>query len=175
MSGIKSIFFFFFFFFLYFCFIARASILNAPSGASLLVAQHRPPEDLYKGGVNYEYFSPTIEIIKKYTKPMEVGDGVDFRITKSGQGLMTHTTGDGGVDSYLSSLGFSPSMETIDVGFNRTLSIGSQSGDVAVFGFQELCEGYVAAGEYRAVGRRYPVVVMRGVPRMTLKKHNESR
>eukprot|EP00518_Triparma_eleuthera_P012751 CAMPEP_0182485812 /NCGR_PEP_ID=MMETSP1319-20130603/45881_1 /TAXON_ID=172717 /ORGANISM="Bolidomonas pacifica, Strain RCC208" /LENGTH=237 /DNA_ID=CAMNT_0024687843 /DNA_START=269 /DNA_END=979 /DNA_ORIENTATION=- len=48
-------------------------------GVVLVCTSNREVGRLYEGGVNYEYFRPTLDRIRAHAKEIEVGDGTDHR------------------------------------------------------------------------------------------------
>ena len=112
------------------------------SGCVLVASSNRPISKLYEGGVNYEYFKPTLGVLKRHMKEVKVGEdeGVDHRRGKEGQGKMYFRTGNGGVREFLKKRGFKPAEKEINAGFGRVVKIGRQDKGMAVFDVEEVRE-----------------------------------
>jgi len=88
--------------------IADALILNNllfhlfSNNCVIVATSNRPVSDLYKGGVNYEYFKPTIVMIKNYCREIEVGDSaLDFRTEKAKESEVRDTLKNGSAPRWL--------------------------------------------------------------------------
>ncbi|GMH80102.1 hypothetical protein TL16_g08406 [Triparma laevis f. inornata] len=161
--------------------ILRNLLFNLFNSNTVVVAtSNRPIRDLYKGGINYEYFEPTLGMIERFCREVEVGEeGLDFRREKAeeSEGRSFKVGGEVGeiVEGWVGE--WEGKEVEIEIEFGRVLKadkadLGKRIGE---FEFDELCDRYYGSSEYRAIGMNFDVVILKNVKRMTLKNHNQSR
>ena len=64
--------------------------------------------------------------------------------------------------------------ETLIV-MKRQLVVPRAAGNVAWFGFDELCARPLAAADYLAIAERYAAVIVEGIPRLDPRRRNEAQ
>jgi cell division protein ZapE len=154
-------------------------------GVKVVTTSNRPPRDLYKGGLNREFFVPFIELIERRMLVVEVNGPVDYRLERLTGVKVWHVPNGPEATAALSRAFFQltdypvedrakvPS-EEIDVGAGRKLHVPKSLKGVAVFSFKRLCGEPRGAADYLAIARRYHTVIIVGIPVMGPDMRNEA-
>ncbi|MCR2833697.1 cell division protein ZapE [Parerythrobacter lacustris] len=161
----------------------RALIVDR--GVTVVTTSNRPPDDLYKDGLNREHFLPFIELVKERLDVVPLNGPVDYRLERIG-----------GIDSWHAPIGeeatarirqaffqltdFAPEdaahvpTAELDVGGGRTIHVPKSLKGVAVFSFSRLCRQARGASDYLAIARYYHTVFIVGIPQMGPEDRNEA-
>lgn len=138
-------------------------------GVVMVVTSNRPPDDLFKGGLQRERFLPAIALIKERLDVLELAAARDYRLGR-GQGIKVYHTPDGpAADEALESIftnynnGHAPRRDSIFV-LGRELAVPRAGEGIAWFTFEELCERPLGPSDYLAIASLYPVVMLSGIP-----------
>jgi len=138
----------------------------------IVATSNRPPEDLYKNGLNRQLFLPFIALIKQKFDLLEVSGPRDFRLEQ----LMAAPV-------YYAPLGpaANDAMErawrrltqgahaqhvVLDVG-GRALRVEREAAGVARFTFEELCARPLGAADYIEIAERFHTVLLEDVPKLS--------
>ncbi|MFZ1741558.1 MAG: cell division protein ZapE [Pontixanthobacter sp.] len=161
----------------------RALIVD--QNVTIVTTSNRPPQDLYKDGLNREHFLPFIDLITERLDIIPLNGPTDYRLDRLG-----------GIDSWHSPLGDAataqvreaffrltdydpddgdnvPSAE-LDLGGGRSLHVPKALKGVAVFSFKRLCSEARGASDYLAIARRFHTVIIVGIPVMGPDERNEA-
>ncbi|EFJ47611.1 hypothetical protein VOLCADRAFT_61252, partial [Volvox carteri f. nagariensis] len=167
--------------------VADAMILNRhvtlfgrlwDRGLVLVATSNRPPDDLYKGGLQRNLFMPFIHRIKVRCRCHDMNSTTDYRrLAQHQRGLyfssppsssLYSPLGDPLLERFrelVSEAGVSPAPGRVEVMMGRSLEVPLAAGGwVCMFSFQELCGRPVAAADYLALTATYHTVALRGVP-----------
>ena len=163
------------------------------SGCILIATSNRPPEDLYKGGLNRESFLPAIAMIQQACvvhcmNDVADGSSTDYRRMTSASDLeMFHSPLSEGATRELDAAfmtlsgghgegsGAVSEDVTLEVMMGRTLTIAAARDGVARMDFEQLCGGNLGAADYLALVENYHSLVLDGVPQFTRESMNELR
>lgn len=154
-------------------------------GTVVVATSNRPPTDLYEGGLNRSYFMPFIDLMERHNVVHEMQSETDYRLFMADQKMYLVNSGEdfnelrlqiGEIVDRLRD-GLPEISKDLDVGYQRTLKVSSADGQglVGRFQFEELCDRDLGASDYRSLARHFSVVVVEGVPIMTLQEHNKAR
>ncbi|MGN6208571.1 cell division protein ZapE [Asticcacaulis sp.] len=147
----------------------------------LVATSNRPPDDLYKDGLNREHILPFIAMIKDRTTLVQVSGPKDFRLDRL-RGAKTW---------------FSPSTEPHAIAaFNtlwadmkhlmtemdavltvneRKLHFARAAGPMLRATFSELCAANNGPADYLAIAERFTTVFIEGVPILSPSNRNEAK
>jgi cell division protein ZapE len=154
-------------------------------GVVVVTTSNRPPNDLYKDGLNRELFLPFIALVEERLKVVELDGPTDYRLQRL-QGVTTwHVPNGPEATAALSRAFFQltdfpvedranvPS-EELDLGGGRTLHVPKSLKGVAVFSFKRLCGEARGSPDYLALAQRFHTVIIVGIPVMSPEKRNEA-
>ena len=154
-------------------------------GVAIVTTSNRPPQELYKDGLNRELFMPFIAMIERVMAIVPLNGPIDYRLDRL-QGLDTWLVPNGPeATAKLSDAFFRLTdypvedrahvpTEELDVGAGRSLHVPKSLKGVAVFSFKRLCGEARGAADYLAIARRFHTVILVGIPRMTREQRNEA-
>jgi cell division protein ZapE len=154
-------------------------------GVAIVTTSNRPPQDLYKDGLNRELFIPFIDLIEAKMEVVSLNGPTDYRLDRM-QGLETWLVPNGPeATAKLSQAFFQMTdypvedrakvpVEELDVGSGRTLHVPKSLKGVAVFSFKRLCGEARGAADYLAIAHRFHTVIIVGVPVMGPEMRNEA-
>ena len=154
-------------------------------GVTIVTTSNRPPQDLYKDGLNREHFVPFIALIERELDVVPLNGPTDYRLDRIG-GLATwHTPlGDAATEkvreAFFRLTDFAPEdaahvpSADLKVGETRVLHVPKSLKGVAVFSFRKLCAAARGAPDYLAIARAYHTVIIVGIPRMGPDNRNEA-
>ena len=154
-------------------------------GVAVVTTSNRPPQDLYKDGLNRELFLPFIALIGERLTVLPLDGPTDYRLERL-RGVTTwHVPNGPGATTALSEAFFKltdtpvedrakvPTEELV-VGGGRTLHVPKSLKGLAVFSFKRLCGEARGAADYLAVAQRFHTVILVGIPVMGPEKRNEA-
>jgi predicted ATPase len=147
------------------------------NGTVVVATSNRPPEELYLDGLNREYFLPFIDLLKRWCKVIDMHSNKDYRLT----GVVSvskkvYFYPSKMYDSILNSF-FSPAVPLeIDVSFGRRSQVQyDQQHQSCKMSFDELCKKDLGAHDYGVLARRFPSIIVYGIPVFKPSMHNEAR
>lgn len=149
------------------------------AGVTIVTTSNRPPDDLYKDGLNRQLFTPFIALLKEQLQVIEIGGEADHR-----QGLLA------GSDTY-----FTPANATAkseidalwqgltngqDAPFTLTVKgrevvLPRFHNGAARMPFYELCGRPLGAADYLALVDAVRVLVLEDIPRLSRSNFNEAK
>ena len=166
--------------------IADAMILGRLFGALfghgvvVVATSNRPPDDLYKDGLNRALFLPFIELLKERAEVLRLDSRTDFRLEKIGDSPVYFTPlgeeADAAMDDLFVRLtgGVAPKPTTLTV-YGHAVEVPAQASGVARFSFEDLCSKPLAASDFLAIARAYHTVFVDRIPRLVHERRNEAR
>ncbi len=155
------------------------------AGVTIVTTSNRPPDDLYKDGLNREHFLPFIALLKERLFVESLNGPVDYRRERLGGVALWHVpNGDVATealsDAFFRLTDYPPSdsehvpSEDIAVQGGRTLHVPKSLKGVAVFSFKRLCVEARGAPDYLAIARHYHSVILVGIPKLSKEFRNEA-
>ncbi len=149
-------------------------------GVTVIATSNRPPDDLYKDGLNRQLFMPFIERLKARFAVLEVAGQRDFRADGLAAGdtywspITTATRAAFDAAWRAASCGARAHRETLDV-LGRAISVPAAWSDTARFDFSDLAERALGARDFLAIARRYGVVFIENVPRIPAERRDQAK
>ncbi len=152
---------------------------------AVVTTSNRPPQDLYKDGLNREHFVPFIELIEEELDVVGLNGPTDYRLDRIGDMTTWHTPiGNEATakvrEVFFRLTDFDPEdaanvpSGTLMVGTKRSLHVPKSLKGVGVFSFKRLCAEARGAPDYLAIARAYHTVIIVGIPQMGPEKRNEA-
>jgi cell division protein ZapE len=142
------------------------------AGVTLVATSNEAPDELYKGGLQRERFTPAIEAIKAHMHVTTLAGPIDYRLRALERAEIYHTPLDRAADESLrasfSSL-IPPDRDktagpiSID---DRPLPAVLYADGIIWFTFKALCEGPRSAADYIEIARSYQTVLVSGIPQL---------
>lgn len=137
----------------------------------IVATSNRPPDDLYKNGLNRQLFLPFIALIKQRLELVEVSGPHDFRLRQLMAAPVWYAPLGPAADEALDRAwrrltgGAAAQALTLDVG-GRALRVEREAAGVARFTFDELCARPLGAADYLEIAERFHTVLLERIPRL---------
>jgi cell division protein ZapE len=148
-------------------------------GTVFVLTSNYRPDDLYPNGLQRQNLLPTIALLKQWLDVVEVDGGTDYRLRELEQAAAYYVTPPGAVDPRLAAL-FErmrpgPDEDPRLVVDSRVLKAKRRAGGLVWFDFATLCEGPRSQIDYLEIARRFAVVIVSDVPRLSPDMSNAAR
>jgi len=145
----------------------------------IVATSNRPPDDLYKNGLNRQLFLPFIALIKQKLDLIEVSGPRDFRLEQLMAAPVYYAplgpAAEGAMEQAWArlTLGATPQAVTLDVG-GRALRVEREAAGVARFSFEELCARPLGPADYLEIAERFHTVLLEDIPKLSPAKREEA-
>src|SRR5438105_2115349 len=149
------------------------------NGVVFVMTSNYHPDDLYPNGLQRQNLLPTIALLKEWLDVIEIDGGTDYRLRELEQLSCYYVAPAGAADAELSAL-----FERMRTGPDenprltveaRGLKAKRRAGGVVWFSFATLCEGPRSQVDYLELARRFAVVIVSDVPRLSTDMSNAAR
>lgn len=137
-------------------------------GLVVIFTSNRPPDDLYKGGLNRGGFLPFIDLVKKQCIIHHMKSEVDHRLLgHQGDTYLTPLSKENEtkIDHMLLEMckGMPTTERKLEV-FGRDVIVPRACGGVCYFYFHEICGGELSTADYDIIAKTFHTVFINGVP-----------
>jgi cell division protein ZapE len=148
-------------------------------GVLIVTTSNRPPEDLYKNGLNRAAFLPFIELLTARMEVVELRSPDDYRQHRlAGEQVYFHPAGKAGTKmaaiwADLTS-GTAPISLHLTVN-GRDVELPRFANGVARASFWELCARPLGPADYLAIAQAVRVLILEDVPTLSSANYNEAK
>ncbi|SFH09525.1 cell division protein ZapE [Palleronia marisminoris] len=149
-------------------------------GVTVVTTSNRPPDDLYKDGLNRNLFLPFIDLLKQRMKVVELASPRDWRQDRIAGADLYFTPADArareGIDALWERLTGGAEPETLRLEVTgRTVELPRYAAGVVRAGFWDLCGRPLGAADYLALAEHVRVLMLENVPRLGADNYNEAK
>jgi cell division protein ZapE len=148
-------------------------------GVVFVMTSNYHPDDLYPNGLQRQHLLPTIALLKEWLDVIEIDGGTDYRLRELEHVSCYYVTPPGAADAELAGLfdRMRPGPDedarlTVEA---RSLKAKRRAGGVVWFSFATLCESPRSQVDYLEIARRFAVVIVSDVPRLSADMGNAAR
>lgn len=141
-------------------------------GVTLVTTSNTPPHELYKDGLQRERFLPAIDLLEQHCEVLELASAQDWRLRALTRAPVYLTPDDARAEAALAQLFAELAQGTVEE--NAGLTINGRDfharrvcAHAAWFDFAALCEGPYGSADYIELARRYPAILVSGLPQFT--------
>ena len=149
-------------------------------GVTLVSTSNRPPQDLYKDGINRQLFLPFIDLLTESMDVVAVRGATDYRLDRL-RGSQTYLAPiDGQTRAafdalWTDMLDGSPETGAVVEVLGRKLMFPRAAGGLLRAPFADLCVQALGPQDYLAIAGRFHTVFLDGLPKLDPAKRNEAR
>lgn len=151
------------------------------AGVTVVFTSNRPPQELYRNGLQREQFMQFVALLKRRLTIMELKSPIDYRLEQWRQLAHTymHPLGAAADDFLLESwqrLTHGAPTEPLRLEVQgRTLRVDKQAHGIAWLTFDELCVRPLGANDYLALATVCHTLLLQGIPAMGKEERNEAK
>lgn len=149
-------------------------------GVTLVTTSNRPPDELYKNGLNRQLFMPFIDMLKARCEIVRVAGAHDYRLDRLRAAGTWFSPNDPDNERQFDALwrsmlnGDEERGETLEV-LGRKLWLPHAAGGQLRATFSSLCGVALGPNDYLAIAERFHTVFLENVPRLSPAKREEAR
>jgi cell division protein ZapE len=148
-------------------------------GVVVVATSNRPPDELYKDGLNRAVFVPFIIMLKERVDLVELDAPVDYRqgLEDAGLGYFTPLgpVAEAGMESAWRRETGGEDAEPVTLSIHgRRIRIDQATEDAGRASFEELCEKPLGASDYLAIAGRFRTFFVDRIPKLGWAQNNEA-
>jgi cell division protein ZapE len=148
-------------------------------GVVFVMTTNYAPDGLWPNGLQRERFLPAIALLKQWLDVVEVDAGIDYRLRVLERAGTYHVPlgpeAEAALDEAFESMRSGPDEDPKLAIEGRTLVARRRAGSAAWFDFKALCDGPRSQRDYLELARRFPVLFLSGIPRMSAEMGDRAR
>lgn len=149
-------------------------------GVVVVATSNRPPDDLYKHGLNRQLFEPFIKMMPEHLIIHEFAGKTDHRLRQLRAAPVYYTPlgpdADAGIEAAWQRLtGAAQTRETVLTVQGRELVLKQTAAGVARTGFNRLCANALGPADYLRLSHAFQTLILENVPRLGPHNRNEAK
>jgi cell division protein ZapE len=148
-------------------------------GMVIVVTSNRPPEDLYRNGLNRALFLPFIALLRERFEVVELESPHDYRQHRlAGAQVYFHPSGQAGekMEAIWRDLTGGAPGEVLELAVNgRKIDLPRHANGVARASFWELCARPLGPADYLAIAGAVRVLMLEDIPQLSASNYNEAK
>ncbi len=148
------------------------------AGVVIVTTSNRPPDDLYKDGLNRQIFVPFIEMLKDRMAVRELASPTDYRQDRL-KGEQTYfypaREARATIEAIWESFGGREAHPLTLKVQGREVEIPAFTGGVARASFWELCSRPLGPADYLTLAAAIRVLILEDIPQLSSENYNEAR
>jgi cell division protein ZapE len=148
-------------------------------GVVVVATSNRPPQDLYRNGLNRQLFLPFIAMIEARFDIVEIAAARDYRLERLMAAPVYYAPLGPAADEAIDrawdrlTMGAAPHPVTLDVQ-GRRLTIDRTAAGCARVTFEELCARPLGAADYLEIAERFHTVILENIPKLSPSMREEA-
>jgi cell division protein ZapE len=150
------------------------------AGVVVVTTSNRPPDDLYKDGLNRALFLPFIALLKERLEVRELAAAVDYRQGRLSGAQRYFTPADAAAHAAIDRLwtrltegeGVRPLRLQVQ---GREMVLPVAAGDAVRASFWDLCGKPLGPADYLALANAVQLLIVEDIPRLTRSNFNEAK
>jgi cell division protein ZapE len=160
--------------------VGRLFQMLMEAGVAIVTTSNRPPEDLYKDGLNRALFLPFIAMLRDRMDVIEIESETDWRQHRLTGARVWFQPADAGARAAIAALwsdltGGDPGAPLDLPVKGRVVRLPAHHNGVARASFWDLCGQPLGPADYLAVAQAVRVLVIEDIPRLSASNYNEAK
>lgn len=149
-------------------------------GVIMLITSNYPPEGLYPNGLQRQKFLPTIDLLKRNLRIINIDSGKDYRLREMPNSSLFMPSADAATEARMAAIfqrlaaGLTQDNQHIEVQ-GRKIAVKKLASKVVWFDFRVLCGSPRAQADYLEIAHRFHTIFVSDIPLMTANEAAETQ
>lgn len=145
----------------------------------IVATSNRPPDELYRNGINRQLFLPFIALLREKLDTLEIAGPRDYRLERLMAAPVYYAPLGPAADEAMERAwarlthGARPQSVTLDVN-GRALRVEREAAGVARFTFGELCARPLGAADFLEIAERFHTILLENIPKLSPSMREEA-